>query len=124
MTLRSSAQLQFALNTLQDTGLNTARSDVYEFQANLTPTPLSGGTQYWFSVVADTVNDPSFTFFWSRGNVGDTSALRGNIFEFGEYSPSTLGPYYFVLNDTFIPEPATGAMSLALLGLTFRRRRD
>lgn len=76
-----------SFNSLSDTGetyyngVFAPLSNIYEFKANLTPTALSANTRVWFSVLADTSNDPDDNFSWriERTEVGEYSAGRINL---------------------------------------------
>jgi hypothetical protein len=54
-----------SFTSLTSTGFEINGDDVYEFQANVTPTILPGGTKVWFSVLADTSNDSDDDFLWA-----------------------------------------------------------
>lgn len=111
-----------------DTGQDFADSDVYEFQANLTPTALSAATTYWFSPFTDTTADVDDAWSW----VGDFSA--GSLATAAINGPwgAMAGTSYFILDDQAlatggpgaVPEPTTAMLTLATLaGLALRRRR-
>lgn len=52
-------------------------SNCYEFQANITPVAIPAGTKVWFSVFANTANDPDDSFLWREDELGN-SAGRAN----------------------------------------------
>jgi len=110
-----------SFTSLTDTGSDLNGEDIYEFQANLIPTAIPGGTKIWFSVLADTSNDPDDSFLWRVDMVGSAA---GRIGLTEPFSPSVNQAALFVLDDAPLPEPS----SMALLGLgtllIARRRRN
>jgi len=105
-----------------DTGDDLGIRDVYEFQADLTATPLLGGTTYWFSTLADTNADTDDDWRWTSGFSNDASATQDNVTGSGPWSNIDRGPFYFVLDDqSVIPVPATAAFALVPLAMLRRR---
>jgi len=126
-----------ALAEITDTGADVYELfDVYEFQADLTPTLLAAGTPYWFSPLADTNNDVDDDWFWTTGLGGDAYAFKFDadddgpwrlITDSSSFPPSPFGgPFYFILDDEplAVPEPTTAMLAAAgVLALASRRRR-
>jgi len=111
--------------SLTSTGFEINDDDVYEFQADVTPTVLPGGIQVWFSVLADTSNDIDDNFLWavewsqdeSLGKVAHRAPLTAT-----EPFDVWNGMQLFILDDAAVPEPASLSL-LALGGLAVIRRR-
>ena len=112
----------FSAGAITDTGIDAFGSDVYEFRADLTPTPLEAGATYWLSVLADTGNDADDNWFWLSGASNETLAVRPNVVGNGPFGLRSDGPVYFVLGDAAVPEPASIAL-LGFGGLALLRRR-
>lgn len=85
---------------LTDTGVNLNGKDIYVFQANLTPTALPGGTKVWFSVLANTSNDPDDNFLW-RADEGGSSAYRSSLS--APFTASVNETPAFILDDAPVP---------------------
>ena len=96
--------------------------NVYEFRATLAPTDLAAGTTYWFSPLADTTGTGNFYFCWATGFTTESAAIRDNVAGNGDYAANRNGPFYFVLDDAPVPEPARLAL-LAPAALTLLARR-
>lgn len=107
----SSTTVSFA--SLTDTGVNLNGKDIYVFRANLTPTALPGGTKVWFSVLANTSNDPDDNFLW-RDDLGGSSAYRSPLSAaFTAYANATSA---FILDDAPVPVPPVSITSFAPIG--------
>ncbi len=121
----SSTAINFATAAdVIDTGSDVFGGDLYEFAANVTPTSLPAGETLWFSVLADTANDLDDDFFWVAGSfMGGMSAARADVSGDGDFVAADLGPFYFVLDDTAIPEPGAAFALATAGGLVLRRRR-
>jgi hypothetical protein len=121
----SSTTVSFAsTNDFTDTGIDVAGFNVYEFRANLTPTALPAGTPVWFSVLGDSRADADDNFYWIDGNDAGDTAERGDVAGNGPFIARTYGPFYFILDNAPIPEPASlGTLALATGALVLRRRR-
>lgn len=132
-TVLSTTPVMFnAIGDFTDTGVDLGNLDVFEFQADLTATPLAAGTTYWFSPLANTINDADDNWAWTTSG-GDSAAQQLDVAGNGPWAPAALGPFYFVLDDESIggatgnavPEPisaALGLMGLATLAVATRRR--
>ncbi len=76
-TILSSTNVTFS--TLTDTGEQFGdkwyNDDIYVFQTDVPPTQLPGGTQVWFSVLADSGTPDDGDFMWRADN-GTRSAYR------------------------------------------------
>jgi hypothetical protein len=76
-TILSSTNVTFS--TLTDTGEQFGdkwwNDDIYVFQTDVPPTQLPGGTQVWFSVLADSGSPDDGNFLWRADN-GTRSAAR------------------------------------------------
>jgi hypothetical protein len=102
--------------------------DIFEFKANLPPAALPAGTKHWFSVLADTTADPASDWAWAQGDQpADGNALRqvsNPVPQLNEFVFITNGrPFYFILDDAPIPEPASlGLASVSAAGIVLRRR--
>jgi len=111
--------------SLTSTGFEINDDDVYEFQADVTPTVLPGGTKVWFSVLADTSNDIDDNFLWAVEWSQDESlgkvAHRAPLTETEPFDVWN-GMQLFILDDAAVPEPASLSL-LALGGLAMIRRR-
>jgi hypothetical protein len=76
----SSTTVQFAaLEPPVEIIPDTFRDNIhYEFRADITPTPIPTGTKVWFSILANTANDPDDSFLIRKDDLG-TSAWRNNL---------------------------------------------
>lgn len=108
---------QVVFNTLTDTGENfgdnTSGDDIYVFTADVTPINLSAGTTYWFSVLADTSNDPNNTFGWRLAENGNAVRRTGEngIFTDPFSAEIGTGAMLFILDDAAISEPGPPSIS-------------
>jgi hypothetical protein len=104
-------------DTLTDTGEVLNRSKVYLFKANLSPTSLPGGTRVWFSILADTSNDPDDSFLWRHSNNAGTVAERlTNQGAFAIYTGEPGFEMSFILDDAPLPGPVFKITSFDSLG--------
>ena len=71
----SSTTVQF--DTPVPAGESISATTIYEFRADVAPTPIPANTRVWFSVWANTSNDPDDTFLWRVDNLGNC-AQRSN----------------------------------------------
>ena len=97
----------------------------FHFAADISPLSLNAGTRYWISILADTTTDTNDSFLWTvntNGFVGELAAARTNIAPQTQFLTNQNGPFYFILDDEFVPEPASIAL-LSIAGLTLARRR-
>jgi hypothetical protein len=119
----SSTSVSFT--SLTSTGFEINDDDVYEFQADVTPTVLPGGMKVWFSVLADTSNDTDDDFLWAVEWESGQTAHRAPL---TETEPFDLfeGMQLFVLDGEPVPEPGTMSMAFLTLGtlLAVQRRRN
>jgi hypothetical protein len=103
-----------SFTSLTGTGFEINGDDVYEFQANVTPTVLPGGTKVWFSVLADTSNDNDDDFLWAVEWFQDagsgTTAHRAPLSETEPFDVFN-GMQLFVLDDAPVSEPPQGIVS-------------
>lgn len=102
----SSTSVTFA--EIADTGENfggdPGEEDIYVFEANVPPTNLPGGTQVWFSVLADSGNSNDGEFFWRFDSI--TGAYGAARLDFAAANPFQREPerdFSFVLDDAPIP---------------------
>ncbi len=100
-------------NQFIDTGIDVGDSDVFPFSANLNPIELQANETVWFSVLAQTRDDAPGRFAWTLPFTDEPTAVRSDVTNNAPFSRTAGGPYYFVLDNTPIPEPT----SLGLLGL-------
>ena len=102
----SSTSVTFA--EIADTGENfggdPGEEDIYVFEANVPPTNLPGGTQVWFSVLADSGSSNDGEFFWRFDSI--TGAYGAARLDFAAANPFQREPerdFSFVLDDAPIP---------------------
>jgi hypothetical protein len=111
----SSTTVSFTSLTSTDFEING--DDVYEFQANVTPTVLPGATKVWFSVLADTRNDSDDDFLWAvewfQDDSSGTMAHRAPLTETEPFDVFN-GMLLFVLDDAPISKPAAARGNWAL----------
>ena len=122
--------VRFGLGDLSDTGRNIGGvdgDDEYEFVADITPTTLSAGTNYWLSVLTDTGDDSGDTFFWTvaDGRAGDIVADRDDVVGGGAFEADLGDQSYFVLDGdpvSSIPSPTAALVGLVGFGVLGMQR--
>jgi len=115
----SSTSVTFA--EIADTGENfggdPGEEDIYVFEANVPPTNLPGGTQVWFSVLADSGSSNDGEFFWRFDSI--TGAYGAARLDFAAANPFQREPerdFSFVLDDAPIPESFPEITSFRRIG--------
>lgn len=102
----SSTSVTFA--EIADTGENfggdPGEEDIYVFEANVPPTNLPGGTQVWFSVLADSGSSNDGEFFWRFDSItGAYGAARLDFATANPFQRELERDFSFVLDDAPIP---------------------
>jgi hypothetical protein len=110
------------ISEVTNTGLVVQGHTLYEFRANIMPVALSASTAYWFSPVADTSSDTDDNWFWATGLSGQAAASRAPLAG-GPFAGFNNGPFWFVLDNAAIPEPAGIATLVTLASSALLRRR-
>lgn len=106
---------QVVFNTLTDTGENfgggSSGYDIYVFTADVTPVNVSANTKYWFSVLADTSNDPNNNFSWRSAQNGNAVRRTGDDGIFTDPFFAENGAMLFILDDAVISETQPPSIS-------------
>jgi hypothetical protein len=95
-----------------DTGKNSAGSDIFAYDVNISPVTLAANTTFWLSIFNNTSNDPNDNWFWGIVDNAGNGAVRDGLGL--AWSPFING-YEFQLTGVRVPEPS----ALALLALGF-----
>lgn len=102
----SSTRVTFTeiVDTGENFGGDPEEEDIYVFEANVPPTNLPGGTQVWFSVLADSGSSNDGEFFWRFDSI--TGAYGAARLDFAAANPFQTEPerdFSFVLDDAPVP---------------------